>query len=130
MVSRDTGGVGMMDPNKRDVKMVRVSKQRQVNIPKEYYDSLDLGEEAYIENTGSSLIIRPVKREAVDFSEFILRDLVEDGYTGEDLIERFTEVRSQIPEALDSLIQDSMKGSRVEGDLDNYLETLEEEKDE
>lgn len=127
MATSIVGGVGVVDPNKRNIKRVRVSKQRQVNIPKEFYDSLNLEEEAYVEFTGNSLILRPVKNEEVDFSEYILRDLVDEGYTGEDLIRRFSEIKSQLPGALDSLIEDSKNRHVVEGDLDEYLDSLDEE---
>lgn len=116
----------MIDPSERDIKRVKVSKQRQVSIPKEYYELLDFANEASIEYTGTSLIIRPIKNDEVDFSEYILRDLIEEGYSGEDLIAKFTEMKSKLPGALDRLIEDS-KSHIIDGDLDDYLDSMEDD---
>lgn len=126
MVTKEVGGVYVIDPSERDIKRVKVSKQRQVSIPKEYYELLDFANEASIEYTGTSLIIRPIKNDEVDFSEYILRDLIEEGYSGEDLIAKFTEMKSKLPSALDRLIEDS-NTHIVDGDLDDYLDSLEDE---
>ena len=117
----------MYDPSKRNIIRVKISKQRQVNIPKEFYDSLNLSEEAFVEYTGNSIILRPVKSEEVDFSEYILRDLVDEGCQGEELISRFKEIKSQLPDAVDSLVKESRDGHIVEGDLDHFLDSLNEE---
>lgn len=49
-------------------------------------------------------------RESDDFLDFdtdILRDLVKQGYSGEELIDRFTAMKKEIPKAIDKLAQEA-----------------------
>lgn len=125
------GGEKMTNSNNENIKRVKVSKQRQISIPKEYHDALNLKEEAFVEYTGKSLIIRPVLEEEVDFSEFILRELMDKGYTGEKLIKEFKETKSKIPNALDAMIEETMCEPVITESLDEYLNLseIEEEND-
>lgn len=116
----------MMKPKKRAIRRVRVSKQRQVSIPKDFYDSLNIEDEALMEFTGNSIIIHPADFEEVDFSKEILRDLMKQGFTGEELIEEFGKVKSNIPKALDTIKQETMEQPTITGSLDDYLDSLED----
>lgn len=42
-----------------------------------------------------------------DFDEDILKDLVSQGYEGQELIDRFSKMKKAIPRALDKLIEDA-----------------------
>ncbi|MFB4166140.1 hypothetical protein ACE1TI_20695 [Alteribacillus sp. JSM 102045] len=113
--------------NGKSVRRVKVSRQRQINIPKEYHEALNLEDEAFLEFTGKEIIIRPADPEVIDFSEDILRDLISQGYEGNQLIEEFTRIKSNIPKALDYLKQETMEQPTVTGSLDEYLDALEDE---
>ena len=80
------------------VKTVRVSSKRQITIPAETYKRLGFKSYAYLEERDGGIFIRPVEvldeREAVD----ILRYLVEEGYTGEELVRKFEEMQPDVVE--------------------------------
>lgn len=61
----------------------------------------------------------------MDLSVEILNDLVEQGYEGSDLVAKFRDIKSQMPGAVDRLVQ--AEGVRIEGSLDDYLDKLPEE---
>ncbi|WP_195921910.1 toxin-antitoxin system [Lactobacillus crispatus] len=42
-----------------------------------------------------------------DFDEEILKDLVSQGYEGQDLIKEFSRMKKEIPKALDKLVEDA-----------------------
>lgn len=119
----------MTDLPEKRIRRVKVSTQRQLSIPKDFYDALDFEDEALVEFTGKEIIIRPATSENVDFSEDILKDLVHQGYSGEELIQEFARVKSNIPRALDFMKKEAMEQSTISGSLDDYLDSLEDEEE-
>jgi len=53
-----------------------------------------------------ALVIKPVPQD-LDFSEFILNDLIKEGYEGEELVKEFTYRKSQINDALHKMVEDA-----------------------
>lgn len=127
MVTTFPKGRKTMDDFSNKIKRVKISSQRQINIPKDFYGALDLGDEALVEFTGKEIIIRPVTEEIVDFSTDILTDLVKQGYSGEDLIREFTRIKSAIPKALETMKNEVVAGSLVNESLEDYLNSTEDE---
>lgn len=112
-----------MDDNLKP-KRVKVSKQRQISIPKEFFDLLNFSDEALVEVSNNTLIIRPAQNENLDFSEFILKDLIAEGYAGDELLYKFKEVRSKLPEAVDKMTEEALKNKPLSPDmsLDDFLD--------
>jgi bifunctional DNA-binding transcriptional regulator/antitoxin component of YhaV-PrlF toxin-antitoxin module len=110
----------------KPVRRVKVSKQRQISIPKAYYEALKLADEAIIEFTGKEIIIRPAQQESVDFSPYILEDLIKQGYEGEELLQEFKRIKENIPHALDLMVHDTMNRPAITGDLEDYFHSLED----
>lgn len=121
------GSATMEEFPTKSVRRVRVSKQRQISIPKEFYDALHLEDEALVEFTGNKIIIHPTEYENVDFSGYILKDLMEKGYKDNELIQEFIRVKSNIPRALDEMKREAMKQPAITGNLDDYLDSLEDD---
>lgn len=121
------GSNAVADLPEKPIRRVRVSKQRQINIPKDFYDALDLDDEALVEFTGKEIIIRSAELETVDFSVDILNDLTNQGYTGQELIKKFSEIKRDIPRALDELKKETMEQPTITGSLDDYLDSLEDD---
>ncbi|MGG5252245.1 AbrB/MazE/SpoVT family DNA-binding domain-containing protein [Neobacillus sp. SM06] len=120
----------MSDINGKPVRRrVKVSSQRQITIPKDFYNALTLSDEVLVEFTGKEIIIRPAEYEIVDFSEDILKDLVHQGYSGEELIQQFSRIKSEIPNALDRLKKETMENPVITGSLDDYLDSLEDDEE-
>ena len=119
---------------KHGAKKVKISEQRQITIPEEFYDALNFQHEVIIEFIGKAIVILPNETvnflediEEVDFSVDILRDLVSQGYEGEELIQKFIEIKAKIPKALERIKQEAMERRGVTGDLEENFELLEEE---
>lgn len=60
-------------------KTIKVSAQRHLVIPKEYYDALNIGEEVTIELYEGQLVIKPVIKVSEDFAENLLDELIPNG---------------------------------------------------
>jgi AbrB family looped-hinge helix DNA binding protein len=113
--------------NGKPKRRVKISKQRQINIPKDFYEALNFSDEAFIEYNGKEIVIRPAGDEVVDFSEDILQDLIAKGLSGEELLEQFRRIKSEIPHALERLKQEAMERPSFEGSLSDYLDAAGED---
>lgn len=107
-------------------KRVSISKQRQISIPKEFYDALGLENEAMVEYVGNAIVIRPPATE-IDFSKQILEDLVQEGYEGQELVEEFARRKANIKPAIQRLVQEAKDREPIGDDLDAYLDNLTDE---
>ncbi|SES08003.1 AbrB/MazE/SpoVT family DNA-binding domain-containing protein [Salipaludibacillus aurantiacus] len=91
----------------RKVKRVSVSSKRQVCIPKDFYNEIGIGKEILMEVVNNRLVIKPVREEFEDFSEDILKDLVSEGYEGEELITKFKQRKAMIQPSIEELAQEA-----------------------
>ena len=89
-------------------KTIRISSNRQVTIPQRYFERLGFGEEAECILRGDELVIRPVKAQSGgEFSEHILADLIAQGYSGEQLLERFKAEQKKVRPAVERMIEEA-----------------------
>ncbi|MCL6586618.1 MAG: AbrB/MazE/SpoVT family DNA-binding domain-containing protein [Anoxybacillus sp.] len=109
------------DRKKKFVRRISVSSKKQITIPKDFYDALGIGDEVLIELADNKLIIRPIREDHVDFSDLILKDLINEGYTGEELYESFKYRKSQLSHALEKMISEERPKAKT-----YTLETLKE----
>lgn len=119
----------MSELNKKSIRRVKVSKQRQINIPKDFYEALNISDEVLVEFTGKEIVIRPAEYETVDFSADILKDLVSEGYSGDELVHRFIQIKEEIPHALNRMKYEALKSPSITGSLDDYLDSLEDDEE-
>ena len=77
-------------------KIIKVYAQRDLVIPKEFYEALNIGEEVTIELYEGQLVIKPVIKVSEDFAENLLEKLIEAGYSGEELVAKFKEVKQMV----------------------------------
>lgn len=89
-----------------EVKQINVSEKRQITIPKHFYDTLGMGNEIICELRENEIVLREVPK-AEDFSEEILKELVAQGFEGEELVHEFQKLKSQIRPAVEKLIDES-----------------------
>ena len=97
----------------KKVKRVAVSSKRQLSIPKEFYDDLGIGDEVVMEVKNNSLLIKPIKEGFEDFSEEILKELVSEGYEGENLLTEFKNRKSMIKPAIERMIAETREQDYV-----------------
>lgn len=88
-----------------DRKLLRVSSKRQITIPQAFFTKLGLSDQVDCILHGNELILRPVKRDTGgEFAEQILSDLIAEGFSGEDLLQKFKERQAQVRPAVEAVI--------------------------
>ena len=85
-------------------KIINVTGKRQVTIPLKYYEQLRFGKEVECILTEDAVLLRPFSHSDDNFTMEILRDLVSQGISGEELLTKFSEVRRDIKKAVSLLI--------------------------
>ena len=87
-------------------KRIKVSEKRQITIPIDFYKALRLEDEVDCQLHGDAIVIRPVQEHSGEFDEQILAELINKGYSGKELLNKFKETRRRIKPAIKSLIND------------------------
>ncbi len=73
-----------------EMKKVSISAKRQITIPQKFFTMLGFDTEAECMVRGNELVIRPAKTNTGgEFAEQILADLIEQGYSGNELLQYF-----------------------------------------
>ena len=81
-------------------KKISVSEKRQITIPKDFFDALNIGKEIECGMVDNYIIIRPVQENSTDeFSEYILQDILKEGYKDKDILEEFKKRRNELKKA-------------------------------
>ena len=88
-------------------KRISVSQKRQITIPIEFYNSVGIDKEVecYVQN--NAIVIRPVRESSGEFDEQILADLIAQGLSGQELLDKFKEARRQIRPAVERLLDEA-----------------------
>lgn len=93
-------------------KRITVSPKRQITIPQKFFLALEFGDEAECVMRGEELIIRPVRdKDSGTFDDFILSDLVHEGYGGEELLAKFKEARGKVRAGVEQIIEDAYRAA-------------------
>ena len=75
-------------------KKVSISSKRQITIPQKFFTLLGFNTEAECIMRGNELVLRPVKENTSgEFAEQVLADLIRQGYSGEELLEKFKQTQ-------------------------------------
>ena len=88
-------------------KIISVSTKRQVTIPQKFFELLGFQNEAECILKDGGILIRPVRVGGSDFAENILEDLIAQGYSGKELLEKFKEQSKKIRPAVAQLIAEA-----------------------
>lgn len=94
----------------RDVlgrKVISISSKRQITIPLQFYTHLDLGSEAECLLEDGKIIIQPLNRGPSEFSVEILKDLISQGYTGDELVEQFERQSESLKKAVTHMLEEA-----------------------
>ena len=90
-----------------DKKIINVTSKRQVTIPLKFYEKLNFGKEVECFLTNGAIVIRPLVNNDDNFTMEILKDLVSQGYNGDELIAKFAEQKANIRTAVNILINEA-----------------------
>ena len=88
-------------------KIISVSKKRQITIPLQFYKHLNLGSEVECILEDGKIIIQPLHRELNEFSVEILKDLVSQGYSGNELVKQFEIQSKNIRKAVTNMLEEA-----------------------
>ena len=81
-------------------KKISVSEKRQITIPKEFFDALNIGKEIECSIANNCIIIKPVVDTSLDeFSEYILKDILNDGIANENILNEFKKRKEKLKKA-------------------------------
>ena len=107
-------------------KRISVSEKRQITIPKEYYDALSIGNEIECTMGENCIIIKPISENSLDeFSEYILQDIIKEGYKGEQILKEFKQRRRKMKEATKKFIEDIDDEAKNIDELSTFEEVFE-----
>ena len=114
-------------------KKVSISSKRQITIPQKFFTLLGFNTEAECIMRGNELVLRPVKENTSgEFAEQVLADLIRQGYSGEELLEKVQilppaakflkklkdkKLKSLYKEAIEMICEDYSIGEEKTGDL-------------
>ena len=89
-------------------KKVSISSKRQITIPQKFFTLLGFNTEAECIMRGNELVLRPVKENTCgEFAEQILADLIRQGYSGEELLEKFKQTQRKIRPAVEAMLAEA-----------------------
>lgn len=110
-------------------KRISVSQKRQITIPIEFYNSVGIDKEVecYVEN--NAIVIRPVRESGGEFDEQILADLIAQGLSGQELLDKFKETRRQIRPAVERLLDEARLAAQSKTPNNNYEDIFGSEAD-
>ena len=99
--------INILERGITDRKIISVSRKRQITIPLQFYNQLDLGSEVECLLEDGKIIIQPLLRESNGFSVEILRDLVSQGYSGDELVKQFESQSNNIKGAITNMLEEA-----------------------
>jgi len=88
-------------------KIINVTGKRQITIPLRFYERLSFGKEVECFLTEDSIVLRPLSHSDDGFTMEILKDLVSQGLSGDELLSQFAEQRANIKKAVGLLIDEA-----------------------
>lgn len=106
-------------------RRISVSEKRQITIPKRFFDQLGIGNEVECVVQNGGLFIRPVPA-SDDFSEEILKDLLESGVPREHLLEAFQTKKKELRTAVQHMIADADEAAKNYDGRDELAELWED----
>ena len=88
-------------------KIINVTGKRQITIPLKFYEKLRFGKNVECFLADDAVILRPLSISDDGFATEILKDLVSQGYSGNELLSKFAEHRDKIKNAINILIDEA-----------------------
>ena len=112
-----------------DKKRIRVSSKRQITIPMKFHKLLGMSDEVDCHVRNGALIITPIRPEPTgEFAEEILADLVAQGLSGKQLLDKFAEMNRKVRPAVQALIAEADKAAAMSGKPGQFAEIFGVEK--
>lgn len=97
----------IMERGHMDRKIISVSQKRQITIPLKFFKQLGLDTEVECFVQNDSIVIRPIRNNQGEFSVEILKDLVDQGLSGDELVRQFEVESRNIKKAIGIMVEES-----------------------
>jgi len=110
-------------------KRIAVSEKRQITIPIDFYKTLGIEGEVYCQLHDDAIVIRPAREVSGEFDEQILADLIAQGYSGQELLNKFKETRRKVPPAVKGLLNEAELAAEGNSEYKTYEDLFETEDD-
>lgn len=104
-----------------EMKKVSISSKRQITIPQKFFSMLGFDTEAECMVRGNELVIRPVRTNTGgEFAEQILADLIEQGYSGEELLQNFKKAQKEVRPAVEAMLAEAGRVAESKTEYASY----------
>ena len=114
-----------------EMKKVSISAKRQITIPQKFFSMLGFDTEAECMVRGNELVIRPVKTNAGgEFAEQVLADLISQGFSGTELLDRFKRAQKEVRPAVEAMMMEAERVAASESEYASYGDVFGGEGDE
>lgn len=114
-----------------EIKKVSISAKRQITIPQKFFTMLGFDAEAECMVRGNELVIRPAKTNTGgEFAEQILADLIAQGYSGNELLDRFKKAQGQMRPAVEAMMVEAERVAASESEYMSYEDVFDGEEKE
>lgn len=108
-----------------DKKRISISSKRQITIPQKYFEILGFEGEAECMIRGNELVVRPIRENSVgEFAEYILEDLIKQGFQGEELLSQFKIAQKKIRPAIENILQEADQVAEGKGEYLSYKDVF------
>lgn len=107
---------------------IKISSKRQITIPSKFYEAAGFDEYALCTWTEEGLLLQPLKVSDEYNSVAILRQLVAEGYEGNELVDKYEEIQNKIVSIKQKLqeAEDDIAEGRV-GPVDKMFTSVREQ---
>ena len=104
-----------------EMKKLSISAKRQITIPQKFFTMLGFDTEAECMVRGNELVIRPAKTNTGgEFAEQILADLISQGYSGAELLDRFKNAQKEVRPAVGAMLAEAERVADSESGYETY----------
>lgn len=119
-----------VDAIPKEKRLGKVSSKRQLTIPKEFYDRLNIVKDVEMVMEGNALVIKPitphVENDFDDFSDLILQSIVEETFINrKDMLTEFRKRKEAFrlggKALVEDMIEEAKKDARTSEEIDNDL---------
>ena len=102
-------------------KTIRISEKRQLTIPQKFFEALGFSTEAECILRGNEIVLRPVREQGGgEFAEQILADLIDQGFSGDQLLTEFKKMQKKVRPAVEVMLTQAEQAARGESESSSY----------
>ena len=116
--------------NPMNRKTIRISEKRQLTIPQKFFEALGFSTEAECILRGNEIVLRPVREQGGgEFAEQILADLIDQGFSGDQLLTEFKKMQRKVRPAVEAMLtqaEQAARGGRENSSYEDVFGTEEE----